>query len=271
MGGLPCDCEIYMQLSIIHPSSLTPQLYSYTDIFFVEALVYQQDPYLQDLLNDDQYRKKPIMLDHSAFLNNGTPIPLNEYLKVIEKVRPTHVILPDALGSFQETLTLLNDSYGPIVDMQKSLKFKLIGCLQGKRIPHLQVLLDSFTYPYCVDLIGITTKDLPEEITTTFSKARWRSQVLTVLSQYWSPQQWSVFKFHALGLVTARELVYLSRHPNVVSNDSSLATTSGLAKIHPVGAPRQKLDFFVKGVDPAQVNYIVNNINVLRTLCQPTE
>lgn len=265
-----------MKLAFIHPPSLVDIVLPHTDILFVEALIYSKSTQLQRLLAGEQFnnpatRMKTVMLDHSAFLNGGKPIDLDAYISIIKQVKPNITILPDVLGNFKDTIAVLQNSYDVLKETIQSFGGQLMGCLQGNTISELQTLLDSYTYPLTVDLVGLTTKGLPSMLTENYPITRWRSELLSALKTFWTDKEWSAFKFHALGLLTVNELKHLALHA-VVSNDSSLAVCSGLHLTHIRNARRMPLnfDFDRNSLEQSQIEQISTNMAFAKQLTKGT-
>lgn len=88
--------------------------------YLVIAQYIQRDPDMLKFYQDEMKKGKEVVLDNGAF-EFGTSMPNEEYLEVINTLKPTTVVLPDKYGDGKASLNMTVDfinQYGPKVDIE---------------------------------------------------------------------------------------------------------------------------------------------------------
>lgn len=149
------------------------QLFSYHDLI-------SDYPYvLGHLLNQDReyaafYKEKlktaPYsILDNSAF-ELGQSIPMEELYELGEAYRPTHLVLPDKVNDYLQTMS----NAITYLDQFKSDNVKYIGVCQGDTFDHIADCID-FYLEKNVDIIALPFDLVPdsEYVTVRFRFLNW--------------------------------------------------------------------------------------------------
>ncbi len=222
------------------------ELKQYLDYDFVIASMY---------LDSEVYRnyylmnKRPgTILDNGAF-ETGASIDTKVYLRVIEELQPSIVVIPDVQHDCEQTLFRANEFFTqlpPGFDMSC-----LMGALQGSSVQDFEDLLEKYVRNG-VQLIGIP---------------------YGVIDRVNFIQQHPEVKFHALGLQYFPELLSLRLLKNVVSIDTSLpvkfATNQKfLYELFPLTI-KERPDF-EKGFDIFQGSCLRWNLKFIWRICDRT-
>lgn len=223
-----------------------PKLKQYLDYDFVIASMYlDSDAYRNYYLKN---RRPGTILDNGAF-ETGSSIDTKVYLRVINELQPSIVVIPDVQHDCKQTLYRTNEFFDQLPSgFDVSC---LMGALQGSSIQDFEELLEKYIRNG-VQLIGIP---------------------YGVIDRVNFIQQHPEVKFHALGLQYFPELLSLRLLDNVVSIDTSLpvkfATNQNfLYDLFPLTI-KERPDF-EKGFDTFQGSCLRWNLKFIWRVCNRT-
>lgn len=103
------------------------------------------------------------ILDNSCF-ELGESIPSQVLLEIYKKYKPTHLVLPDIMGSAKETIALTKNFLKEI----EGESVKCMAVLQGKTLKEYEECLDYYNSTPQIDVIGVNYRQLRDN-TTRFS------------------------------------------------------------------------------------------------------
>lgn len=245
------------------------QLFPYHDLI-------SDYPYvLGHLLNNDRgytefYKEKlktaPYsILDNSAF-ELGQSIPMEELYELGEEFRPTHLVLPDKVNDYKQTIANAVEYLGKY----KSDKVNYIGVCQGDTFDKIADCIDFYVDKE-VDIIALPFDLVPDSdyVTVRFRFLNW-----------WYANRYKFFggsyKFHLLGCQNPVEFLlykynqsFIKRY--VYSLDTSSPIVNGWSgnKLGPNGLtspkPKDKLaDNLDIKLKEEQINLIFENVKTFR-------
>ena len=224
-----------------------PQLLEFLDYDFVIASMY-----LEDAIYSNYYlshRRPGTILDNGAF-EIGESIAVNDYLEVIDELRPDIIVLPDSRQDWFITRDMVGEFVSRRPEEYKT-SYKFMGVLQGLEYEAWESLL-SYYQKLNVDIIGI-----PYGVLDRVNFIRDHPDV----------------EFHALGLRYFPELLSLRLLRNVVSIDTSLpvkyAVNQKLLKDLDILTIDNRPSFG-EGFDSKQVAHLIKNLKFVREVCDRT-
>ena len=171
-------------------------------------------PYLRDNPDVLEFYRLLITKGADVILDNGVyetgkPMELDDYIKVIRKLKPTQVVAPDAWGDFQRTITLMDEFYGRVEDEGFENKFQIMGVPHGKTIEEwMKCYYDII--PMC-DVIGLSVGEWGD---TTGVVRHFFARYLD--------ERFSHVPLHLLGLWDANEISKYTSDKRVRSVDTSM-------------------------------------------------
>ena len=245
------------------------QLFPYHDLI-------SDYPYvLGHLLNNDRgytefYKEKlktaPYsILDNSAF-ELGQSIPGEELYELGEEFRPTHLVLPDKVNDYRQTM----ENAVEYLNKYKSYSVKYIGVCQGDTFEKIADCIDFYTEKE-VDIIALPFDLVPDSdyVTVRFRFLNW-----------WYANRYKFFggsyKFHLLGCQNPVEFqLYKYNQSNIQRYIYSLDTSSPIVNgwsgntlgAHGLTAPKPK-DKLADNLDiklsKEQTELIFQNVKTFR-------
>lgn len=266
-----------MQLSFITPVKLLDSFGPESDFLFVEADIFLKSHELRKYI----YRwEKEIVLDNSAFLL-GESMILSKYLNVLDIVKPTRAIVPDALRDWKRTVDLARVGVKPM--KETSPNTKLIGVPHGKNISEWLVSADFLFSDLKCDILGLTAAlpNISGLKSENYPKGNFRSMWLEMVYKLWGDTYSEIFKMpiHVLGLQHPHELYHFAllkkRLPQLQLqwNDSGIAFQAAAQKVFLKDVPQ-----FAKTLTPFfektsfwkdKRDFIWDNVNFLREMDNP--
>ena len=245
------------------------QLFPYHDLI-------SDYPYvLGHLLNNDRgytefYKKKletaPYsILDNSAF-ELGQSIPGEELYELGEEFRPTHLVLPDKVNDYRQTM----ENAVEYLNKYKSYTLKYIGVCQGDTFEQIADCIDFYVEKE-VDIIALPFDLVPDSdhVTVRFRFLNW-----------WYANRYKFFggsyKFHLLGCQNPVEFqLYKYNQSNIQRYIYSLDTSSPIVngwtgnRLGPHGLtgpkPKDKLaDNLDIKLSKEQLDLIFQNVKTFR-------
>lgn len=225
-----------------------PQLLKLLDYDFVIASMYLDDAAYRNYYLSHQ--RAGVILDNGAF-ETGESIPVSDYIRVIDELRPAIIVLPDVRQDCNKTHLRVEEFAAFKIFEDYKADYKFMGALQGKSYAEWRSLL-SLYQDLAVDIIGI-----PYGTLDRISFIRNHPEV----------------KFHALGLQYFPELLSLRLLKNVVSIDTSLpvkyaANQKLLRDLDPITIDERPS--FGKGFNSRQMAYLIMNLEFIQEVCDRT-
>ena len=247
------------------------QLFPYHDLI-------SDYPYvLGHLLNNDRqytefYKEKlktaPYsILDNSAF-ELGQSIPGEELYELGEEFQPTHLVLPDKVNDYKQTMENAVEYLGKY----RSDKVKYIGVCQGDTFDDIADCIDFYT-DRDVDIIALPFDLVPDSdhVTVRFRFLNWW------YANRFTYKRSGIYKFHLLGCQNPVEfLLYKYNQPHLARYIYSLDTSSpivngwsgnrlgvnGLTTTKPKDKLADNLDI---KLSQEQIELIFDNVKTFRT------
>jgi len=159
-----------------------------------------------------------VILDNGVY-ETGKPMDLDDYFKVIRKLKPTQVVAPDVWGDWQNTVLRVDEFFGRVEKERLETKFEMMGVPHGNNIEEwMKCYYDII--PMC-DVIGLSVGEWDDK--------------LSIIRPFFAMNLDSRFDhvpIHLLGLWNADELQsYITsvddagnvvKHPRIRSVDTSM-------------------------------------------------
>ncbi len=223
-----------------------PTLRDFLDYDFVIASMYLDSVEYKNYYLEN---KRPgTILDNGAF-ETGTSIDTKVYLRVIDELRPSIVVIPDVQHDCRSTLFRVDEFFDQLPSEFDTTC--LMGAVQGSSIEDYEDLLEKYVRNG-VQLIGI-----PYGVIDRVNFIKSHPEV----------------KFHALGLQYFPELLSLRLLENVVSIDTSLpvkfAVNGKFLGNTDLLTIKERPDF-EKGFNNSQLVNLQCNLRFIQRVCERT-
>lgn len=206
------------------------------------------------------------ILDNSAF-ELGQSIPMDELYALGEEYGPTHLVLPDRVNDYTQTLENAKEYLGKY----KSKNLEYIGVCQGQTFEEIADCVDFYT-EQGVDIIALPFDLVPDSdyVTVRFRFLNWW------YANRFNYKRNGIYKFHLLGCQNPVEfLLYKYYQDHIVRYIYSLDTSSPIIngwegnELGPNGLtvpkPKAKLaDNLDIDLTPEQIELIFKNTKTFR-------
>jgi len=247
------------------------QLFPYHDLIsnypYVLGHLLNQDKEYADYYRERLKTASYSILDNSAF-ELGESIPMGELYELGEEYKPTHLVLPDKVNDYMQTLTNAENYLSNF----KSDDLEYIGVCQGETFEQIANCIDFYT-EHKVDIIALPFDLIPQSdfVTVRFRFLNWwYANRFTYANQ-------GKYKFHLLGCQDPVEFqLYKYYQPHLTKHLYSLDTSSpiingwlgnelgehGLVQPKPKAKLADNLDI---ELTPEQIDLIFKNVKTFKS------
>lgn len=205
-----------IQISHEIPKQLFPYHDLISDYPYVLGHLLNQDKEYADFYREKLQIAPFSILDNSAF-ELGQSIPMEELYELGEEYRPSHLVLPDKVNDYTQTM---NNAIEYLAE-HRTDELKYIGVCQGETFDQIADCIDFYTAKY-VDIIALPFDLVPDSdyVTVRFRFLNW-----------WYSNRFkftgAIPKFHLLGCQNPVEfLLYKYNQSHITRFINSLDTSS---------------------------------------------
>ena len=256
-----------MKVSHESPLVLLNESRKYNDYDYALVHLFDEIPEYYQFFVDSLRMGREVILDNSIF-ELGVAYDSSEYVKWIEKLKPTYYIIPDVFNDGEETIKSLRE----FIVKYPNLPGKRMGVVQGKNYDEIckcykevdkycDKISISFGYDIYLDLVKTGNKD------ERLMMGRRKLLSMLIDDEIINKNK----PHHLLGMALPQELKEYGEYEWIESMDTSNPVVHGLFNVryNEKGELNKKIstklvDLIHNNIKESQMNDIIYNINMFK-------